>query len=105
MVSTTQCFNYSKINKKISYSRKFSGTYAPQTVQLTIILYSYIFFLKQSIDFELSEDSMLVLDELHINNYRVINLEDMQERIDKDLPDGYKMKMFPCSLPNTNTKI
>ena len=104
MVSTTQCFNYSKINKKISYSRKFSGTYAHGQYNL-LLYYIYIFFLKQSIDFELSEDSMLVLDELHINNYRVINLEDMQERIDKDLPDGYKMKMFPCSLPNTNTKI
>ena len=42
---------------------------------------------------------MVVLDELHINDYRVINLEDMQDRIDKDLPDGYKMKLFPCSLP------
>ena len=73
--------------------------------QYNLLLY-YIYILwKQSIDFELSEDSMLVLDELHINNYRVINLEDMQERIDKDLPDGYKMKMFPCSLPNTNTKL
>ena len=35
----------------------------------------------------------------------IILLNELRQYIDKDLPDGYKMKMFPCSLPNTNTKI
>ena len=42
---------------------------------------------------------MKLLDKLH-NDYRVIKLEDMQEKIDKDMPDGYKMKLFHCSLPD-----
>jgi len=84
----------------IRWSLQHNVSTIPKSTKKSRILENF-----QSIDFELSEDSMLVLDELHINNYRVINLEDMQERIDKDLPDGYKMKMFPCSLPNTNTKI
>ena len=41
---------------------------------------------------------MTLLDNLH-NDFRVIKLEDMQEKIDKDMPDGYKMKLFHCSLP------
>ena len=99
--------NVSTIPKSTKKSRILENFQVLMPTDSTIYYYIIFiyFFLKQSIDFELSEDSMLVLDELHINNYRVINLEDMQERIDKDLPDGYKMKMFPCSLPNTNTKI
>ena len=57
------------------------------------------FFIFKSIEFELPEESMKLLDKLH-NDYRVIKLEDMQEKIDKDMPDGYKMKLFHCSLPD-----
>jgi len=27
-------------------------------------------------------------------------LSDLQLRLDQDLPDGYKMKKFPCILPD-----
>ena len=61
--------------------------------------FSFFFFFLKSIEFELPEESMKLLDKLH-NDYRVIKLEDMQEKIDKDMPDGYKMKLFHCSLPD-----
>ena len=84
-----EIFSWKCNNKKSGIPSDGLDSTIPKSTKKSRILENF-----QFIDFELSEDSMLVLDELHTNNYKVIKLEDIQERIDKDLPDGYKMKCF-----------
>ena len=53
----------------------------------------------QALDFDIPDNDMNVLNNLN-QNMRIIDLTNLQTRLDQDLPDGYKMKKFPCILPN-----
>jgi len=53
----------------------------------------------QALDFEIPDKEMNLLDNLN-QQMRIIDLSDLQLRLDQDLPDGYKMKKFPCILPD-----
>ncbi|XP_035218893.1 uncharacterized oxidoreductase ZK1290.5-like [Stegodyphus dumicola] len=48
----------------------------------------------QVFDFQLSEDEMNVLNNLH-DGRRIVDASSIQEKIDSALPDGYKL-----NLPN-----
>lgn len=56
----------------------------------------------EALDFELPDSSMEILDNLH-QDFRVIALENVEAKLDTDLPDGYKMSKFPCSFPSLLT--
>ena len=51
-----------------------------------------------ALDFELPDFAMEILDNLH-TNMRLVDIDNIQQRLDQDLPDGYKMKNFSCILP------
>ena len=52
----------------------------------------------KSLDFELPNAAMTILDELH-SNLRVVDLDGVRQRLEQDMPDGYKMKNSHCILP------
>jgi diketogulonate reductase-like aldo/keto reductase len=52
-----------------------------------------------ALGFELPADCMNLLNNLH-QDWRIIELKDFQKRLDKDLPDGYKISKFHSILPN-----
>lgn len=57
----------------------------------------------QSLDFQLPNTAMEILNGLH-NNFRIIELDNVRQRLDNDhLVDGYKLKKFTCILPKADS--
>ena len=55
----------------------------------------------QSLTFELPQEAMDILDNLHTDMRIIdIDLQKFKTKLERNLPDGYKMKDYPCSLPN-----
>ncbi|GFV57292.1 putative oxidoreductase ZK1290.5 [Trichonephila clavipes] len=51
-----------------------------------------IFRISQVFDFQLTDDEMDILDNLH-DGRRIVDISNIQEKIDSRLPDGYKLKL------------
>ena len=54
-----------------------------------------------SLNFKLRDGAMKVLDELH-NNLRVVPIENMRQKLDTNLKDGYKLNNSYCNFPQSN---
>ena len=54
-----------------------------------------------SLNFKLNESAMNILDELH-NNLRVVPIENLRQKLDTNLKDGYKLNNSYCNLPQSN---
>ena len=54
-----------------------------------------------SLNFQLNDGAMKVLNELH-NNLRVVPIKNMQQKLDINLKDGYKLNNSYCNLPQSN---
>lgn len=54
-----------------------------------------------SLNFKLNDGAMNVLDELH-NNLRVVPIENLRQKLDTNLKDGYKLNNSYCNLPQSN---
>lgn len=52
----------------------------------------------QALEFQLPDETMAALDEIS-TRWRIIELDNVRQKLDNDLPDGYKMKKFHCVLP------
>ena len=55
-----------------------------------------------SLNFQLNDGAMKVLNELH-NNLRVVPIKNMQQKLDTNLKDGYKLNNSYCNLPQSNS--
>ncbi len=58
----------------------------------------HVFENYESLNFELPDAAMEILDQLH-NNLRVVPIENLQQKLDSNLADGYKLKQSPCYFP------
>ena len=55
----------------------------------------------ESLNFQLTDAAMKVLDELN-NGLRVVPIENMQQKLDTNMKDGYKLNNSYCNLPQSN---
>jgi len=58
----------------------------------------HVFENYECLNFELPDEAMEILNQLH-SNLRVIPIENLQQKLDSNMEDGYKLKQSPCNFP------
>ena len=58
----------------------------------------HVFENYETLNFELPNEAMDILDQLH-SNLRVVPIENLQQKLDSNMEDGYKLKQSPCYFP------
>ena len=61
----------------------------------------HVFENYESLNFQLPSMAVKSLDQMH-NNLRVVPIENMQQKLDTKMMDGYKLNNSLCSLPPSN---